>query len=178
MQRQFYATANDLLPVFEYIESKLQVAYTLTGLFADDVQTTYANGSNLPTLTKFLDVGSAVATPGYLVTEQSSPIRTREVQQNDGSRKYAVDQLLNPDSIVFQHGGLYSAEILLPGRIAKVLDTPATMKIQRVFSTILGESFTRVKAYWVGQEALVLLQQGARLTASAGSPHEFDLKLN
>jgi hypothetical protein len=178
MQRHFYATANDLRPAFDQIESKLQLAYTLTGLFDEDTQTTYANGSALPTLAKSLGVVSAIAAPGYLVTERSLPIRSREVQQNDGSKKYAIDQLLNPDSIVFQHGGFYSAEILLPGRIATASDTPAGMKIQRAFSTILTKSFTRVKAYWLGPEALTLLQQGARLTVGAGSSSEFDLKLN
>ncbi|WP_141758669.1 hypothetical protein [Duganella sp. HH105] len=178
MQRQFYATANDLLPALDHIESKLQLAYTLTGLFDEDAQITYATGSTLPTLAKPLSVGSAIAGPGYLVTERLLPIRSREVQQNDGGKKYAVDQLLNPDSIVFQHGGFYSAEIFLPGRIATVSDTPAAMKIQRAFSTVFTKRFTRVKAYWVGQEALTLLQQGTRLTFGEGSPSEFDLKLN
>ncbi|MYM97973.1 hypothetical protein [Duganella vulcania] len=178
MQRYFYATPNDLLPALDHIDSELQLAYVLMGLFDDEAQTTYANGSMLPTLAESLSVGSAISSPGYLVTERSMPIRTREVQQNDGSKKYAVDQLLNPNSIVFQHGGFYSTEILLPGRVATVSDTPAAMKIQRVFSTILAKSFTRVKAYWVGQEALALLQQGTRLTVGADSSSEFDLKLN
>lgn len=178
MQRLFYATANDLFPALDHIESKLQLGYTLTGLFDEDAQTTYANGATLPTLAKSLSVGSAIAGPGYLVTERSWFIRSREVQQNDGSKKYAVDQLLNPESIIFQHGGFYSAEILLPGRIATVSYTPAAMKIQRAFSSILAKSFTRVKAYWVGHEALTLLQQGTRLTDGASSPSEFDLKLN
>lgn len=178
MQKQFYATANDLLPALDHIESKLELAYTLTGFFDESTQTTYANGAALPTLVQSLNVGSAIAGPGYLVTERSWLIGSREVQQNDGSKKYAVDQLLNPDSIVFQHGGFYSAGILLPGRIATVSDTPAAMKIQRAFSATLTKSFTRVKAYWVGPEALAMLQAGARLTVGAESSSEFDLKLN
>lgn len=178
MQRNFYATPNDLLPVLNHIEAKLQLAYTLTGLFDKEVQETHANGSTLPTLAKWLNAENAIASPAYLVTERSLPIQGRVIEQHDGSKKYAVDQLLNHDSVVFQHGGFYTAKILISGRVATVSDTPAAKKIQRAFSNILAKNFTRVKAYWVGQEALTLMQQRTRLTDCAGSPSEFDLKLN
>lgn len=129
MQRHFYATSNNLLPVLNHIEAKLQLAYTLTGLFDKEVQDTHANGTILPKLEKWLNAENAIAGPAYLVTERSLPIQGRVIEQHDGSKKYAVDQLLNPDSVVFQHGGFYTGKILLSGRVATVSDTPAAMKI-------------------------------------------------
>jgi hypothetical protein len=178
MQLHFYATAKDLLPIFELVEAKIPLGYTRTGLFDEDAYMTFGSGAELPTLTKALGVSSAVAGPGYLVTERPSLIHSRGIQQNDGRKKFAIDQLMNPDSIVFQHGGLYSDQILLSGRIATASDTPVATKLQRAFSTALTKKFVRVKAYWVGPDALALLERGARLTIGAASPSEFDLALD
>lgn len=178
MQRHFYATAKDLLPVFELVEAKIPLGYTRTGLFDEDTYATFDSGAELPTLTKALVVTSAVAGPGYLVTERASLIRSRGIQQNDGRKKFAIDQLMNPDSIVFQHGGFYSDQILLSGRISTASDTPVATRLQRAFSTALTKKFVRVKAYWVGPDALAILERGARLTIGATSPSEFDFALD
>lgn len=175
MQRNFYATTDDLLPVFELVEKKHLVAYTKTGLFHEEFQTSFPKGSTLPTLAKPVNVESAVTGPAYLVTEREIAVRSREVHQLDGSRKYAIDQLLNPDSIVIEHGGLCASNVLISGRVATVSNTPAALRIQRAFTAAMSKSFTRVKAYWVGPQAMILLQKGARLTSDVRSPKEYDL---
>jgi hypothetical protein len=178
MQRHFYATSNDLLPVLEQVEKKLLLAYTLTGLFDEDSQTSFFNGASLPTLASSLNVDNAVASPAYLVTERELAVRNRAVQQITGVKKYAIDQLINPDSTVIQHGGLFSPDVLISGRIATTSNTSAALKLQRAFSAAMTKNFTRVKAYWLGSQALKMLQDGARLTAGVHSPKEFDLTLD
>jgi hypothetical protein len=45
MLRHFYATAEDLLPVFERIDSKRSLNYTLTGLLESPKLITVAKGN-------------------------------------------------------------------------------------------------------------------------------------
>ena len=175
MQRHFYATTDDLLPVFELVEKKYLLAYARTGLFHEELQASFPKGSTLPTLAKPGTAENAVTGPAYLVTEREIAVRSRVVQQLDGSRNYAVDQLLNPDSIVIQHGGLCASNVLISGRISTVSNTPSALRMQRAFTAAMSKSFTRVKAYWVGPQAMILMQDGARLTSDVRSPKEYDL---
>jgi hypothetical protein len=44
------------------------------------------------------------------------------------------------------------------------------------FYTAIRKRFTKVRAFWVGPEALALLHAGKRLTAATQCPPEFDLR--
>jgi hypothetical protein len=46
----FFATADDLLPVFERVEKRHSLAYTLRGLLESPVLTTVFSGAAIPTL--------------------------------------------------------------------------------------------------------------------------------
>jgi hypothetical protein len=45
------------------------------------------------------------------------------------------------------------------------------------FRAAMKESFTRVRAFWVGPQAMELLRNGKRLTLAEQCPPEMDLKL-
>lgn len=173
-QRLFFALPDDLLPVFQLVESKHRITYTLTGLLASSQLTTVGSGSMLPSL--FLPAShSSVQCDSYLITLADTEIQIRAVPQLAGGTKFAVDQLVNPDSITITHGGVYSPGILISGRVATVSDTPTAKALQSAFSRAIAKSFIRVKAFWVGPGALELLKEGNRLTQSASSPREYDL---
>src|SRR5262245_63908651 len=118
MSRHFFATADDLLPVFDRVDRKRSLAYTLSGLFESRNRSAVAKGAEIPTLREMIKSPSAINGPSYLVTPADVPVQVREVPQIGGGMRYAVDQLMNPDSIALSHGGFFSPTILLCGRVS------------------------------------------------------------
>jgi hypothetical protein len=175
MARHFYATADDLLPVFDLVDRKHRLAYTLMGLQESPKLCTVTKGTDIPTLRDVMAASNADACPAYLVTLEDAAVQVCEVPQRSGGMRYAVDQLINPDSITFSHGGFFSPEILLYGRVGTVSDSAVAKKLFRAFSSALAKMFVRIKAFWVGPQANQLLRKGCRLTIGANSPKEYDL---
>ena len=175
MQRLFFATADDLLPIFEAVERKHRLMYTLCGLFASNQVASASSGASIPTLRSPAPHESAIACPQYLVTAAGCQVAIREVRQDRGGVRYAIDQLTNSDSIVFQPGGLYPPNILLNGRAGSVSDSPFSTQVYRAFTSAIGKAFQRVNAFYVGPQAYELWRQGHRLTQAVQSPPEYDL---
>ena len=177
MQHLLFATADDLLPIFERVEARHSLAYTLCGLFHSDEVSTVSSGSVIPTLRGAAPHPSAVACPRYLVTPASAPVTVRKVPQASGGIRYAVDQLANPDSIIIQTGGIFPPDVLLHGSIGSASATPFSTQIYRAFTSAITKSFSHVQAFYVGAKAYELWQQGYRLTPAIQSPREYDLAL-
>lgn len=176
MQRHFFATPDDLLPVFERAEEKLGLVYSLTGLFESPRVTIIEAGAKLPSLNLPAE-GSSTHNPTYLITSLGHTIDVRPVPQSAGGIRYAVDQLTNPDSVTFTHGGLFLPDTLISGRVATASDTPVAKAIQSAFSNAIGKLFTRINAFYVGPDAAEMLARGCRLTHAVQSPPEYDLRL-
>lgn len=175
MQRLFYATADDLMPVFERVESKHRLAYTLCGLFVSPEFHSYPSGAVLPSLRQPATHPNAIAGAQYLVTPAGQSIVIREIPQKAGGIRYAIDQLSNPDSITIQPGGIYPPNILLYGRAGTVSSTAFASQLQRTFSSAVAKFFEHIGAFYVGTQAHELWERGYRLTQSAQSPREYDL---
>jgi hypothetical protein len=173
--RYFFATADDLLPIFSRVEAKREVVYTLTGLLKSRPVDSFTRGVELPTLRRAPDCRSTVCCPAYLVTPAGAKVRVREVPQAAGGVMYAVDQLHNPDSIELNHGGRPQPGVLLAGRVATCTGTEASTGLFRAYANAIARTFTRIQAFWLGPEAQGLLAAGCRLTDSADSPPEYDL---
>jgi len=94
-----------------------------------------------------------------------------------GVRRFAIDQLKNPDTITFSPGGLWNNDILLHGRVATASQSKSSQALMKRFKAALQKTFVKVKAFYVGPQALMLLKNGQRLTISAQSPREFDLAI-
>lgn len=174
-RRHFFAAGNDLLPVFESVEAKRSLSYTLCGLFPSRELTSVASGCEIPSLRSPAPYASAVACPQYIVTSAGAPITVREVPQKDGGVLYAIDQLANPESIIIQRGGLYLPDVLLHGRVATASPTQFAAQLQRAFASAIARFFEHIRSFYVGPEARELWRRGYRLTPSAQSPREYDL---
>jgi hypothetical protein len=92
---------------------------------------------------------------------------------------YAVDQLKNPDSIVFQPGGLFSPQFLIAGNIGTVYKDAVSVQLYRDFCRALRRGFTTYnRLYSVGPEAVKLARDGTRLiTMHVNEDKEYDLKI-
>jgi hypothetical protein len=174
-QRSFFASPDDLLSVFERVESRHSLSFVLAGMFETSQFALFHAGAALPTLRLPADRQS-IGCPTYLVLWGSTPVNVRSVRQRTGGTRYAIDQLENPDSITLTHGGFHSPNVLISGRVATVSVTPTGKKLQSAFSNAIAKQFTRVNAFYVGPEAYELLRQGCRLTFNADTPPEYDLE--
>lgn len=172
MQRNFYATSDDLLEVFGHFEKTREVTYTPMGAVQSADLTIFQSGKYIPSLSS---PAKARYDHSYLVTPKTVRPIARQIPLRTGGMAYAVDQLVNPISIEFSQGGFYAPDILLDGRVATCSEHPDAVRLYRAFASSIAKVFSRVRAYYVGPQALALLKDGCRLTIGANSPRDYDL---
>lgn len=175
MQRMFFATADDLLPVFERVEKRHSLAYTLREFSESPVLRTVFSGAAIPTLRVPAPAPNAICGHGYLATPADVPVRVREVAQVRGGVRYTFDQATTPDSVEITPGGFYRDDILLYGRVATISATPFSKQVYRAFASAIAAQFVRINAFYVGPQAAEFWRGGCRLTIGADSPTEYDL---
>lgn len=174
-----YAGAKDLASLVESIDANKSLRYSLTRNYStDEVQNGiigYDRGAMIPNL-GWASAGSANISDSFLVCDRASPIVLRTIQGN-GAEWFSVDQLLNPDTIEFTPAGIWDDKVVISGRVATVSETSRAQALMRLFSKTIKHHFTKVKAYYVGPEALSLLKSGHRLTPAANAATTIDLVL-
>ena len=172
----FFATPEDLLPVLLSVEASRHLAYTLTGHVDRPDAHSFHTCRELATLFEPPPTDSASTGPAYLITEATASVSLRELSTYNGKKRWAVDQLLNPDSTVLRHGGIHGARVLLSGEVRTASKSSTATSLQRAFDVAFRKHFVRIKAFYVGSRAEALLDSGCRLTASSQSPSEYDLR--
>jgi hypothetical protein len=90
--------------------------------------------------------------------------------------RFDVYQNMNPDSIHLVLGGEWTDGAIISGSIATISKSPISQALMRSAHSAVKKHFTRVRAFWVGPEALIALRSGRRLTCAVQSPPEFDLQ--
>ncbi len=191
----FYATKDDLLVVTERVESEMSVKYIHFGTAIRLPPESFTSAAQIPNLGE-ASHPSAVGCETFLVCDQETTIRSealkilseedvnRSIMPNKaplgaliGVERYAINQLLNPDTITFTPGGIWNDEILLHGGIGTASQSELSDALMKRFRAAIKRSFSKIRAFYFGPQALVLLKSGTRLTISAESPPEFDLKM-
>jgi hypothetical protein len=167
VQKHFYATSRDLQEICAEVSRTLAVRYDRAGVFA----TADLHPIENPSGTDLAATGSA---DSYLISLVDAGPQIRRIETTSGVR-FAVDELINPASATLQLGFKPSASVLTPGTVGCTAASGSGPKIVRCFEKALVARFKRVRAYWVGPEAVAMLNSGARLTPSAQSPREYDL---
>jgi hypothetical protein len=179
-QTLFYATAKDLSGVLSSLEAHKDLQYTPAGLFdSKELQElqTYLSYRDIPDLGRAFH-RSAVANRQYLVSLKGTVLRIQDVPQYSGGILFAVDLMLNGDSIVFSPGGRYSNDVMLYGMIGTLSPPPsvASKNLYTFVARAFRKDFKKVREYFIGPEALDLMASGVRLAMDATSPAEFDLR--
>jgi hypothetical protein len=172
----FYALRDDMLRVLDVVDRVESLQYVAGGHFVDGQSERYERGESIPDVGT-ADADSAVNCKSFLVAPREVTITARRIDTVSGPR-YCFDQLVNPDSVALRPGGLRRARVMLDGRVATTSDTPVARRLMGLFRRPISKQFTKVKAYWVGPEALALLRAGGRLTMALQSPPEYDLKID
>jgi hypothetical protein len=173
----FYATATDLSPLLSLLETQKNLQYTLAGLFGTNTPQTCLSYVDIPDFGKPKHPTS-VANSEYLVSPQGATVRVEDVPQRRGGVLYAVDQLLNQDTIHFGPGGRYQDDVFLYGRIGTASESPMSKGLYDFFTRPFRQRFKRTGAFFLGPEAIDFARRGVRLALSASTPPEFDLKVS
>jgi hypothetical protein len=175
----FFALREDLLALLQFIDSQSPLKYVRMGNFLrDEIKdgiSVFDQGAGIPNLGK-ASADSSAACEAFLVCERDTLINLRGLQL-DNEERVCVDQLANPDSVEFKPGGIWNEDIVLHGRIATASESQVSQALMKRFQTAARKTFSKVKAFYVGPKAVVLLESGKRLSISAQSPREFDLTL-
>ncbi|MDL5053173.1 hypothetical protein QQ056_06390 [Oscillatoria laete-virens NRMC-F 0139] len=159
----FFATKNDIDLILAEVDKLRSIKIVAAGLFDSLTIELVAMASKLH------------PTANYLLFYHDELIEYRIVEQRGGGRKYAIDQLTNPRTIAMRPGGLVDQNFLISGQIGTANDDPVSQDIYKVAARCIKRTFSKVKSYYVGQEALELLDKGVRLAPNINSPKTYDL---
>jgi len=173
----FFATKEDIVPILLLVEANGPLKYERKGNFlkADiDSICIFNSGVEIPTLGR-ATANSSHACETYLVADSGTPITLNFLRGNNGVERVSVDQRLNPDTVTFTAGGVWNEEILLHGRVATASESDTAQTLIKRFQSAIKKHFTKVRAFYVGPQAMESLARGVRLTISAQSPRSIDL---
>lgn len=174
-QIDFFAMRNDWLQVFDRVEESVSLQYIRCGHHAHEPMQALTHGRDLPCL------GTAageqlVACDAWVVAPREATLLPRAIDRIDGTRVYAMDQLVNEDAIVLTTGGVWTEATLIRSNIGTIATAGVGMQLQRQFSSCIKQLSDRVGDFWVAPGARAHLEAGWRLcTAGASSPPEYDL---
>ena len=175
---RFFAVREDILPVLEAVERKLPVKYVRVGRFLKQELDTFPRAADIPDIGK-ADHESAICCTTFLICDPSLRVIVTAVNQYNGVTSFHIDQLLNPDTMTFSWGGIWTDEVLLYGRFATVSESfsPYAKLLMNKFRYQVRKQFARVQEAYVGPTAFQLLKAGKSLTIAEQSPRTYDLSL-
>lgn len=170
-QVEIFATSADFACTLRAVEEQVGMLFATIGMFESETIRTFDSST---------DVIEAMGQSGacslaFLAVSKESQFVVRAVPQKRGNARYCVDQLSNPRSVVLRPGGLVEKNTILAGQIGTASPDPGSLALFSVFGQAVRKHFSKVKSFWVGPQAMRLLDSGGRLTSSMKAPSEFDL---
>jgi hypothetical protein len=169
-----FAAIDDLVPVLREVEAKHPVKYVRMRSNPTGGVEEFASAVDLPDLGR-ASAPSAVGCDSYLVTGRDLAVHPRRIVSNDGTVWFAIDQVLNPDTVEISPGGIWEDDVVLSGRVATLPGSEYADTLVRAYRNAVRKHFVRIRAFWVGPRARSLLDAGKRLTMAVQSPREYDL---
>lgn len=162
-QTPFFATHTDLVTVALEVMAFRQLEFFQGGLFTE------------PTPKVLKDVRELGVCEIYIVVERGSPVSVRRVPQHIGGQKFAVDQIENPHAIALHTGGPFAGSHLIAGQVGTVGNNKQSDDLYALFRKVIQKRFEKIKSFYVGPEAITMLDNGARLSATPKAPPLYDL---
>lgn len=129
----FYATREDIIELVEIIDQENTLKYSLAGLHEESKMFTCDSLKEYEGI-GIVDSLSKILCPRFLVSFTEEVITIREIPQSKGGIKYAVDQLRNPDTIIFIPAGENEKEkIIVEGSISTSSKSETSKRIFKIF---------------------------------------------
>jgi hypothetical protein len=175
-QTMFFSVFTDIEPIIKSIESTHQIHYFETGLFDNKEVNNYNSLFEISNL-GFTKYGDWNYDKSFLLLPKQLSLKVREVPQRKGGVKYAVDQLINPASIILQIGGIYSEKdnVLVAGKVGTVSEDVFSLEMYKAFHSKIKKEFSKIQEFYVGKGAQERLKLGWRLVLDEGRKKEYDL---
>jgi hypothetical protein len=104
-QKHFFATKDDLASALRRLEAERNLTYHRAGLLPSPEVETYTSLLQWPSLGVH-PTGSHVTGVRFVVLPRNIELHVEEAPQVRGGVRYAVDQLLNPSSLILWPGGV------------------------------------------------------------------------
>jgi len=173
--KHFFATRKDLELGILRIEDKMDLQYVECLSCESSSFVRYASILEVSTLG--VNLSGDHLKPSFLVMARSATVAIERISLRKGGIRYSVTQQGNEGSIVFQPGGLYSGLALVAGHLSTIHHDPFSLELLKGYSGSVFRGFKQVRSFWVGPEALGILDSGGRLvTMGIDEPIEYDLK--
>jgi len=175
----FFATFTDLQPILAEVEKVYSIHYFQMGLL-DVPETVHYNSIFENPDVGFINNGDWNKDRCFLIMPKDLSLQIRDVPQRKGGIKYAVDALINQDSVCLQLGGIYREKenVLVAGKVGTVMDEHFSVEFYKFFSKKIKKAFKRIGAFYVGKEAEEKLYAGWRLVQDERRKPEYDLTVN
>lgn len=176
MRKDFFALKEELVPRITKLENEIELFYFRCGLFEKEP-------SGCKSILDYSELGKNfygdhIHNDRFLVIKGTERVNVRAVNQVTGEINYAIDQLENKHSIIFEPGGIYKEMHLVHGCITTISRDPNSINLFNFFSKNILYGFKKMGAFYVSEGAIRLNEKGGRLvTISINSPEEYDLKL-
>lgn len=116
-----FSDIEDLKSILQDFETNNNVQYYATGLFDYSEILKYSSIFDVSNL-RVANVGDWNLCLNLLVIGKDDSVKFREVPQRKGGIKYAIDQMINPRSIVLKTGGVFKEGVLVAGAIGTISD--------------------------------------------------------
>jgi len=175
--KYIYATKDDLIPALKVFEDNVRIKY---------VEVTFSETPNAIIHNSFCEIpnlgisqyGEAVLETCYLIIDEKENIGYQSISQRDGTLKYSIDVIGNPNSISWRPGGENTKnKCLIRGEICANIENIEAKKLWKVFANNLSKEFSKLKGYYIGTHAMDLYKRGVRLTPSYKFSKDCDLVL-
>jgi len=175
-QLPFFATQNDLVDVLVALAAKASYQFVDASDIEDELPSIYTSVSELPDLSVAV-FGDQVKEKIFLLIPAGSMPNVRKVEQRRGGKKYFLDQLSHPESVVLRPGGVFGeSECIIAGQVSTISDKKWSVDLYKTLASEFKKQFIKIKSFYVGKDAAKKLDDGVRLTTNVKAPPEYDLE--
>ncbi|MFV2059531.1 MAG: hypothetical protein ACC653_02540 [Gammaproteobacteria bacterium] len=175
-QFSFFATKDDLIEVLIAVATKSSYHFASTSEVDDEIPNIYTSVSELVDLSIAV-FGDQNKEKTFLLISSDATLKVRKAEQRRGGKKYFLDQLSHPESVVLKPGGVFSEEeCIIAGQVGTTTDDKWSVDLYKILFSEFKKQFIKIKSFYVGTIAAKKLDDGVRLTTNVKSPREYDLQ--
>jgi hypothetical protein len=114
----------------------------------------------------------------YRVADLKTPIYVLNTSRGTAPGKYAIDESINPHSVAFRPGRMFKEFSLICGRVNAGSDNAICLNLFQLFKGEIRTQFKIRNSYYIGKEAVEMLEKSWRLMKRVNSPAPYDFHEN
>ena len=112
----------------------------------------------------------------YIIIDSGVPIKMETVNLRKGGVRYYWDESLNPHANTLITGGQLNLLHVLYGQLGTMGADRRSKEIFRLLKRLFRKRSELISSIYVGSEAAAIMESGGRLSHTAKSPLEYDLR--